>query len=981
MDSQAHNMYYHDGAESNAGLFGVDYSAGYGEVTNVDSSMNFDNSLGSVGHHEAPEMPVQTAAGLPMENMLPNEYWTRRPSFGNHVRARRVSGAPERERVLPREGMQHLLPGRIPKKVRNTKKWRMKQRSKARADDDKDVKEEDEEEEEDSEDLERSEAARVPINPQDYYGKPSRSPEPWGWRNEKKGHCTFRYNELGEFAYNLTFTKSDLQAYFDGQPPKRYDPERDQARWVSRKLLPDEKIRDGKKRSGLTLWIGWTPAQANDRYPNAEFSNVCRFHDCPVKGGTFRGGYPRVAFDERMNTDGKSRDPYHVAGYMHLFCLEQHFDIIKLMEEVDVRLDTRVFAKEDNLASFHTRQEPNVLISAARDWLSSEWARKAEWDNYLFHLHEQRKNSAAPLKRAQTVRPRSFDDSLTKKMVETDSNNYSQSGVVSRQKRREAGSARGEKPLDASEHLGNIEYFALERRKRGGKKKAPKKSKKKGSQEAAREEADAHRNNEGLLHRLYEVEHFTSTFVPGRQGPSDWDALGRPGPGFKPRASFSQRIAESAPVSRRQSRLSQDFSLPAPDHTILMGNAHSSGFVTDPPLVAMPPPYAPSGYAPSGYGPSGYAHSAYAPAVQNYSLPAINSILPTVNEQLSDFDQFLSSVPIDQPLADLDNLLSGNQNCGSLTGLETGFIPTVSSHQRPKRARDEDGWADLLVDQAALESQPPPRKRARSNSDGSVERLSLSRRRRSNSIELGRSVDRSDRYAWEPPASAPVYVDHGDSPVDFSKTYNTLSVKRKHHDVDTNDEWYATDQPPRKRSRTDAFRPSQLAGTISPIALTPTYFDNLDPAFDFTADGLGLADGQVVLPDGQLDPWAGLVSGPSGDLSGAHSDNTADWFDLQMGINNQNGPLPSLASVEEAQQAILNIEDSILDEYTNVSLDSDEAQVAVVESSSPPLPSLSSVLDIQFDMAAEVNNNDGADDADIDALFGADSPTEDVDEN
>ncbi|KAK6207335.1 hypothetical protein LQW54_007293 [Pestalotiopsis sp. IQ-011] len=956
MDSQAHNMYYLDGAESNAGLFGIDHSAGYGEVTNVDPSMNFDNSMGSVGHHGVPKMPDQTAAGLPMENMLPKEYWTRRPSFGNHVRVRRVSGTPERERVLPREGMQHLLPGRIPKKVRNTKKWRMKQRSKARADDDKDIKEEDDEEEEDSEDLERSEAARVPINSQDYYGKPGRSPEPWGWRNEKNGHCTFRYNELGEFAYNLTFCKSDLQAYFDGQPPKRYDPERDQLRWVSRKLLPDERIRDGKKRSGLTLWIGWTPAQANDRYPNAEFSNVCRFRDCPVKGGTFRGGYPRVAFDERLNTD------------------EQHFDIIKLMEEVDVRLDTRVFAKEDNLASFQTRQEPDVLIPAARDWLSSEWARKAEWDNYLFHLHEQRKNSAAPLKRAQTVRPRSFDDSLTKKMVETDSNNYSQSGVVSRQKRREAGSARGEKPLDASEHLGNIEYFALEREKRGGKKKAPKKSKKKGFKEAAREEADAHRNNEGLLHRVYEVEHFTSTFVPGRQGPSDWDALGRPGPGFQPRASFSQRVIESPPVSRRQSRLSQDFSLPAPVHTIPMGNQHSSGFVTDPPLVAMPPPY----------GPSGYAHSAYVPSVQNYSLLAISSILPTVNEQSSDFSQFLSSVPIDQPLADLDNLLSGNQTCGSSnpTSLETRFIPTASSHQQMKRAREEDNWDDLLVDQAALESesQPPPRKRARANSDASEERSSLSRRRRSNSIELGRSVDRPDRYAWEPPASAPVvYVNHGDSPVDFSKTYNTLSVKRKHDDDDTHDDSSAA-EPPHKRSRTDAFRPSQLAGNISPIALTPTYFDNLDAALDFTADGLGLADGQVVLPDSQLDPWAGLVSGPPGDLRGAQSDNTADWFDLQMGMNNQNGPLPSLATVEEAQQAILDFEDSILDEYTNASLDSDEARAA--EPPSQPLPSLSSVLDIQSDMAVVgENSNGGADDADIDALFDADSNTGDADEN
>ncbi|KAF3013710.1 hypothetical protein E8E14_004485 [Neopestalotiopsis sp. 37M] len=533
MDSHCQESNFFDDSDLPAGTFGLDYTDLFGAPTWTDSSLPFaHDAVGGGSCNDLPGMPTQLAPGqlttkplLPQHSYttLPSEQRPRRPSFGTDPLTFPVTTAPAPEAVVPREGKSQLEPGMMPKMARK------KPKKKEQLEDDSD------------DDAGEPSTASFIVNPQDWYGRPAKSPKPWGWR-KRKGGCTFQYNELGEFEYNVTFSKKDLQAYFDGVPPKRHEDD-----WVARQILPGERIRLGKKRSGLTLWIGWTPAHANERYPSAAYSNK--------------------SFDERMNVDGRTRDPYHVAGYMHLFCLEQHFDILKLMETVDVRLDTRVFTKEDNLAGFQTRADQQTKIKAACDWLSSEWSRKGQWDNYLYHLNEQRKRSGHLLVREQTVRPRHFDDSLTKKLVETDFNHYQQSGASSRVSRKQKGNLDGRKPLDAGDHLGNIEYMAAERRARSGKTALRKGAK------ATRVDRD----DRLLRHRVYNAEHFTRGFVPGRQGPSGRDALGRRDRGCNPESFALSPVKEGIPEPPALGVMPQPpYPAPVPDVPLLPNSRSDS---------------------------------------------------------------------------------------------------------------------------------------------------------------------------------------------------------------------------------------------------------------------------------------------------------------------------------------------------------------------------------------------------------------------
>ncbi|KAK5663867.1 hypothetical protein OQA88_73 [Cercophora sp. LCS_1] len=78
----------------------------------------------------------------------------------------------------------------------------------------------------------------------------------------------------------------------------------------------------------LTIWIQNTPAQVNQRYQAQASSSKCRYINCPASQGTILKGFLRVAFDEHADkTATGSVDPFHNAGYMHLYCFEEIFDL------------------------------------------------------------------------------------------------------------------------------------------------------------------------------------------------------------------------------------------------------------------------------------------------------------------------------------------------------------------------------------------------------------------------------------------------------------------------------------------------------------------------------------------------------------------------------------------------------------------------------------------------------------------------------
>ncbi|KAI0110391.1 hypothetical protein GGR51DRAFT_90018 [Nemania sp. FL0031] len=177
------------------------------------------------------------------------------------------------------------------------------------------------------------------IEPERYYGPPPAKPKDWGPVDERGRHL-FTYNDKGELAAGLFLTPRQMRMYLVGPGPldKKFEmPAR----------LPGVKGSSTKWRQGLTLWIGWPAAMANSRYPRSGESTKCRFASCQYRS-TISLGDPWVIFDERQNVDGEHIDPFHNAGYVHLFCLEYHFDIVELWHNVDIRPDYRSFKRESH---------------------------------------------------------------------------------------------------------------------------------------------------------------------------------------------------------------------------------------------------------------------------------------------------------------------------------------------------------------------------------------------------------------------------------------------------------------------------------------------------------------------------------------------------------------------------------------------------------------------------------------------------------
>ncbi|KAI1467305.1 uncharacterized protein F4812DRAFT_451570 [Daldinia caldariorum] len=204
-------------------------------------------------------------------------------------------------------------------------------------------------------------------NPREWYGSPPSPPQSWGPK-DKNGRHLFKYTECGELERGKMYTEREIRRYLFG-------PKRDDTFPPPTRLTGVPEVQD-KIRHGLTLWIGWVAPQSNDRYPLATQSQKCRFADCEDSQNTIRTGFPRIILDERMNDDGEVIDPYHNAGYMHLYCFEKHFDLIDALIHLDVRPDERNFKHEDNL--FKLTRQYSEMRTVVDLWWHDEYPKFVE---------------------------------------------------------------------------------------------------------------------------------------------------------------------------------------------------------------------------------------------------------------------------------------------------------------------------------------------------------------------------------------------------------------------------------------------------------------------------------------------------------------------------------------------------------------------------------------------------------------------------
>jgi len=164
----------------------------------------------------------------------------------------------------------------------------------------------------------------------------------------------FRYNDHGELLGNLLYSRDDLAAFLTG---------------------PQGNGKAPSRSEKLTLWIQQAPAYEAHRYgPDC---GVCRWDGCPVKRNTVSKGQFRVALDERGSMSGKATDPFRVAGYMHLFCFEEVFNIHCLFFDTDriaVRPDRRQFRFEER----NPMALSGELVATLERWQRAEGRRLNE---------------------------------------------------------------------------------------------------------------------------------------------------------------------------------------------------------------------------------------------------------------------------------------------------------------------------------------------------------------------------------------------------------------------------------------------------------------------------------------------------------------------------------------------------------------------------------------------------------------------------
>lgn len=151
-------------------------------------------------------------------------------------------------------------------------------------------------------------------------------PSSWVAQPPGRPSTRFEYTGYGELLPLRRFNDQELNDFIQYHPGHQWRP-----------------VDQTQEKSSLIIWIQNTPADSKLRYPDRDHSSRCRFASCPTKGGTIRTGEFRVCFDEQPGArwEGVVTDPFHNAGYAHLYCMEKNFNFHKIYHDYRVEPDTR----------------------------------------------------------------------------------------------------------------------------------------------------------------------------------------------------------------------------------------------------------------------------------------------------------------------------------------------------------------------------------------------------------------------------------------------------------------------------------------------------------------------------------------------------------------------------------------------------------------------------------------------------------------
>ncbi|KAF4964335.1 hypothetical protein FSARC_7702 [Fusarium sarcochroum] len=146
-----------------------------------------------------------------------------------------------------------------------------------------------------------------------------------------------------------------------------------QGQWEQDIILSAEQLRDyiNSCPRQLTIWLQHVPAQSSSRVD--KYDSACRYEGCPVPGRTMLMGWFRVVFDEFTElTSTGIKDPFKMAGSMHLWCLERCIDPVELFNSGVLEPDKRILPEEDmNRMAANRQSDIGIIRQSIEPWIET----------------------------------------------------------------------------------------------------------------------------------------------------------------------------------------------------------------------------------------------------------------------------------------------------------------------------------------------------------------------------------------------------------------------------------------------------------------------------------------------------------------------------------------------------------------------------------------------------------------------------------
>ncbi|KAM0562045.1 hypothetical protein ACHAPJ_002488 [Fusarium lateritium] len=253
-----------------------------------------------------------------------------------------------------------------------------------------------------------------------------------------------------------------------------------QGQWESDIMLSPDQLRDyvNSCPRQLTIWLQQVPPQSKDRGDDCD--KECRYQGCPIPNRTMLAGWHRVAFDEfpELTSEG-IKDPFKMAGAMHLWCFERCIDPIELFNTGALEADERILPEEDkNRMALNHGHNTHIMSISVEPWI------------------EARRSKGGP----PQIPSARHEDSLSYALV----NHHINHQTGARQKTRN--NRNGKKPEDCRKtieyHLGRLDYYHLlcknDYRRKNGLRELPYEEDEEDDEDNKENYEEVHDNNKSM---------------------------------------------------------------------------------------------------------------------------------------------------------------------------------------------------------------------------------------------------------------------------------------------------------------------------------------------------------------------------------------------------------------------------------------------------------------------------------------------------